>query len=125
LYGTAKTGQSLSLCPSAKYYYCYGSEIKLISADYETMNANWYSFLNTPHYRPLLSPLPSGFGLWNRVSNVVGQKEEKVQICTFLSYSALSLFSLSIFFALPRSFLLRVRERESADAHSAKKEFKM
>jgi hypothetical protein len=55
--------------------------------------------------------LPSVFGLWNRVSSVVRQWQEKVPNSRFfLSHSVLVLFSHSFFFVLSRSFLVRARE---------------
>jgi hypothetical protein len=37
----------------------------------------------TPYSRPLLSPSQSGFGLWNRISRVMWQREEKARNCGF------------------------------------------
>jgi hypothetical protein len=53
--------------------------------------------MNVHYSRPLLSPLPNGFGFWNRVSNVVRQKKrgKKVNLHFFLSHCALSLLSRS------------------------------
>jgi hypothetical protein len=58
----------------------------------------------TPYSRPLLFPLPSGLELWNPVSNVVRQREEKERISAFSLRSALLLFSRSFFSVLSGSF---------------------
>jgi hypothetical protein len=48
--------------------------------------------------------------LWNRVSSVMRQKEKKCEFSLFSSALGAVAFR-ALFFALPRSFLLRARKR--------------
>ncbi len=61
--------------------------------NYENENEKWYLHLTFILLKTSLFPLPSGFGLWNRVFSAVKQREEKTQNNVFfLLRSALSSF---------------------------------
>jgi hypothetical protein len=56
--------------------------------------------VHTPYSRFLFCPLPSKFGLWNRASSMVRQREEKARIRAFFALGAFALFrALVLFFA--------------------------
>jgi hypothetical protein len=71
------------------------------------------SISHISYSRALLLPLPSGFGLCNRVFSVVRQREEKAQIHTFFCRARRFILFHLFFFVLSCSFLLHAHERES------------
>jgi hypothetical protein len=85
--------------------------------DMQHKQAAWKSNrdMHTPYSRSLLFPLSSGLGLWNPVSNVVRQREEKERIRAFSLRSALLLFFAFVFLRAFVLFFLRARGSESAN----------
>ncbi len=82
-------------------------------SDYET-DYYIYIWYFISYSWPLLFPLPSGFGLWNRVSNVGGRKMREFSLFSF-TLGAFAFFALFLHRVL---FWLRARQCEkSASAH--------
>ncbi len=73
--------------------------------------------MHAPYSRPLLFSLPSGYGLWNRVSSVVRQREKKSTNSRFLSLAlGASAFLALVFPRAPALIsLLLARNHESAE----------
>ncbi len=79
--------------------------------------------MHKPYSRPLLFPLTSGFGLWNRVSNVVRQRDEKRKYNLLLFRARRFRFFALVFLRAPTLIFasrcaLELRKREkSAGIH--------